>query len=172
MGGETDGGVFEIDLDTQQADALDFLFEETSHLGVDPMTQVIFSDGVEPGRPRWHGQTLGGPLESWTIKDMTGGAGDGSPRQGTKAWWSGNQEQSKDSALLSVPIRVPRLGKTVLQFYHRFQLEPDDCVSQGKVHHGARVEWKAEPGGSWDALLPEDLEMRTVFRRRATHSLS
>jgi len=131
------------------------------------MTQVIFSDGVRAGRT-WHGQTLGGPLESWTIKDMTGVAGDGSPRQGTKAC-ERQSGTSKDSALLSVPILFRRLGKTVLQFYHSSSSSRMTAFRRGKSH-GARVEWKAEPGGSWDALLPEDGYPLTVSSGSRTRS--
>jgi hypothetical protein len=154
LGGQTDGGVFEIDLDAPQAEEIDFLFEETSQLGVEPMKQLLFSDGVEPGPPRWSRETLSGPLASWARLDAPADGGGG--RQGTKAWWSGAQEASKDSALVSVPLRIPRLGATFLQFFQRLQLEPGDCVSQGKVHHGALVEWEIEPGGRWQALVPSD----------------
>src|SRR5688572_18218833 len=143
LSGETEGGVFEIDLDVPVAEEVRIDFVETSLLGVGPLHQALFLDDVEGERPRFHGLTLGGPLHSWSV---TGAAGD-------KGWWSASRVPSRDGALVSIPIQVPPRGKTFLRFSHRFDFEPPECLSDGKSHHGARIEAETAPG-TWAPITP------------------
>ncbi|MBI4606256.1 MAG: hypothetical protein HY721_30185 [Planctomycetes bacterium] len=144
LGGETEAGVFEVDLEDPVAEALAFHFSETSALGVGPLVQTLFADGADGPRPLLHGKTLGGRPHSWAIAEAPGAEG--------RAWWSGPVQLEADGALLVRPLRIPQRGATVLTLVHRYGLEPPECLAPD-ARHGARVEAETRPG-VWTAVVP------------------
>jgi len=148
---DSEGGLFEMDVETPVAEELTFLLEEESEQGVLPLVQTLLGDDVEGARSRLYGVTLGGAPHTWAIGEQAVEAG--AMRTGPRAWWSGAMQLSRDSALVSIPVHVPSHGKSFLRFAHRFGLEPEECLAAGAGHHGAVVEVETAPE-VWQALTP------------------
>lgn len=136
--GESEGGAFEIDMDTPAAEILHLRFVETSRVGISMVFQNLFTDGVEGGRRRWTGHALKGPAADWTIAEAA--EEDQSGRQGTRAWWSGPLQASADTTLVSTPFSIPVEGKTFFSFFQRYDFESAECMAGGAAHHGAVLE--------------------------------
>jgi hypothetical protein len=149
IGAESDTGLFEIDVDLPGADAIEFLFQETTRVLDGPIVQTIFEDPADGPPPRWLSSTLGASPAAWSRVDVD----SGDPRGRTGTWWSGPPVPSADSALVSVPIAVPSRGSTFLTLRHRYGLEGGECPPGGPARHAGLVQIESSLGG-WIPLAP------------------
>ena len=137
-------GTFEIDLDVPAVEEVDLLFQ-TREPDVSSVLQVAFEDGMESARPRWSQATLAGSLSSWRLVEHPG-------LPGRRAWWAGSESDSRDAALISVPLEIPDRRDAVLRLTHAYDLESPGCAAEGS-HRGACIE-ATEGGLSWLPLEP------------------
>ncbi len=152
---ETDGGVFEIDIETTVAESARIGYFQSQSLPVSGLRRIAFADPVDGKRRPWHTRTLGGSPALFTIVEAPGEvAGDGpAGRDGVLTWWSGAVAPSSDTAFVSIPLRVPARAATSLRFLQRRGLEPLACLNGKLAHHGARLEVE-NAAGSWIAVEP------------------
>ena len=148
IGGETDSGLFEIDLSTPAIERLEFLFQETSATGLSSVQRVLFGDALEGERSRlWGSSVSEGAPQAWRFVDLDP---DGTLGHG---WWSGPHSAARDSALLTPFIELPAREGSTLRFRHRLPLASRGCSMDDSVRLGARVEVLAA-GGVWEAVTP------------------